>query len=236
MPEPACPTAIVENRNWIRRNESIQFLWFYVPGPEDGVELRHSIRSVLQNFDGIAGNGCAQRQAGAHADAVDGEQSRGGLGARIQQCSCGNLGRLNVGLVEGVDPQQAAGDRRGELAGLEGAEELGAGQVVLQPGLLGAVADHDQPGRQRLARKAHALATDKAKAIDQKLCSLNDDYAIERNSALKDISVALIKEETVRSFMESLGKLGGQHKFPRVLKGKQLEAFETFLQNNQTPC
>jgi hypothetical protein len=75
-----------------------------------------------------------------------------------------------------------------------------------------------------------------AKAIDQKLCSLNDDYAIERNSALKDISVALIKEETVRSFMESLGKLGGQHKFPRVLKGKQLEAFETFLQNNQTPC
>jgi hypothetical protein len=75
-----------------------------------------------------------------------------------------------------------------------------------------------------------------AKAIDQKLCSLNDDYAIERNSALKDISVQILKEEVIRGFMEFQGKLGGQHKFPRVLKGKQLEAFETFLQNNQSPC
>jgi hypothetical protein len=70
-----------------------------------------------------------------------------------------------------------------------------------------------------------------ADAIDKALCSLNDDYAIERNSALKDISVQILKEEVIRGFMEFQGKLGGQHKFPRVLKGKQLEAFETFIRN-----
>jgi hypothetical protein len=30
-------------------------------------------------------------------------------------------------------------------------------------------------------------------------------------------------------FMESKGKLGGQHKFPRVLKGKMLEDWNAFL-------
>lgn len=32
----------------------MQFLWFYVQGPENGFELRHSIRSVVQNFAGEA--------------------------------------------------------------------------------------------------------------------------------------------------------------------------------------
>lgn len=72
-------------------------------------------------------------------------------------------------------------------------------------------------------------ATVLANAIDKALCSLNDDYAIERNSALKDISVQVLKEDVIRGFMESEGKLGGQHKFPRVLKGKQLEAFIRYI-------
>jgi len=32
-------------------------------------------------------------------------------------------------------------------------------------------------------------------------------------------------------FMEQKGKLGGQHKFPRVLKGKMLEDWNKFLSN-----
>jgi hypothetical protein len=32
----------------------MQFLWFYVPGPDNGMELRYSIRSVIQNFGGDA--------------------------------------------------------------------------------------------------------------------------------------------------------------------------------------
>ena len=33
--------------------------------------------------------------------------------------------------------------------------------------------------------------------------------------------------------MKSKGKVGGQHKFPRVLKGKMLEEWEDFLNNNK---
>ena len=73
--------------------------------------------------------------------------------------------------------------------------------------------------------------TELAAAIDHHLCTINDDYATERKSALQNVSVTIIKEETVRRFMESQGKLGGQHKFPRVLKGTQLEAFEKFISN-----
>ncbi len=73
---------------------------------------------------------------------------------------------------------------------------------------------------------------DLATAIDQYLCTINDDYATERKSALQDVSVMVIKEAVLMKFMESQGKLGGQHKFPRVLKGKLLEAFETFIRNN----
>lgn len=32
----------------------MQFLWFYVPGPDNGNELRYSIRSVVENFQGEA--------------------------------------------------------------------------------------------------------------------------------------------------------------------------------------
>ena len=32
-------------------------------------------------------------------------------------------------------------------------------------------------------------------------------------------------------FMKSKGKVGGQHKFPRVLKGCMLEDWENFLKN-----
>jgi len=31
--------------------------------------------------------------------------------------------------------------------------------------------------------------------------------------------------------MRSMGKIGGQHKFPRVLKGKMLEDWKKFLAN-----
>jgi hypothetical protein len=71
-----------------------------------------------------------------------------------------------------------------------------------------------------------------ARAIDEKLKELNDDYAIERNSALKSIRVTVLKENTFMSFMESKGKVGGQHKFPRVLKGKMLEDWNQFILNH----
>lgn len=65
--------------------------------------------------------------------------------------------------------------------------------------------------------------------IDDKLKVLNDDYAVERKSALKEVFLDILSEEQFMDFMKLKGKLGGQHKFPRVLKGKMLEDWQQFL-------
>ena len=65
--------------------------------------------------------------------------------------------------------------------------------------------------------------------IDQHLCELNDDYATERGSALKKVFIQILPEAAFMKFMEQKGKLGSQHKFPRVLKGKVLEEWNEFL-------
>jgi len=69
------------------------------------------------------------------------------------------------------------------------------------------------------------------KKIDKRLCELNDDYAVERSSALKEVFLEKLPEEKFMKFMEIKGKLGSQHKFPRVLKGKMLEDWTKFLSN-----
>jgi hypothetical protein len=65
--------------------------------------------------------------------------------------------------------------------------------------------------------------------IDKKLCEINDDYATERASALKEVSLEILPEEKFLQFMELKGKIGSQHKFPRVMKGKALEEWNHFL-------
>ena len=68
--------------------------------------------------------------------------------------------------------------------------------------------------------------------IDAHLCRLNDDYAVERTSALKEVFLQKLPEDAFMKFMETKGKLGSQHKFPRVLKGKMLQDWNEFLQTN----
>ena len=65
--------------------------------------------------------------------------------------------------------------------------------------------------------------------IDKRLKELNDDYEVERRHALKDIMVKVLSEDTFMKFMKLKGKEGGQHKFPRVLKGKMLQDWQNFL-------
>ena len=67
------------------------------------------------------------------------------------------------------------------------------------------------------------------KLIDDTLKELNDDYAVERKSALKELKLDVLSEKRFLDFMQSLGKVGGQHKFPRVLKGTMLEKWQAFL-------
>lgn len=67
--------------------------------------------------------------------------------------------------------------------------------------------------------------------IDQNLRKLNDDYATERDSALKEVFVEVLPEEKFLKFMELKGKIGSQHKFPRVMKGKMLDEWNNFIKN-----
>lgn len=67
--------------------------------------------------------------------------------------------------------------------------------------------------------------------IDKRLKELNDDYEVERRHALKDVMVKVLSEDTFMKFMKLKGKEGGQHKFPRVLKGKMLQDWQDFLKS-----
>jgi hypothetical protein len=68
--------------------------------------------------------------------------------------------------------------------------------------------------------------------IDETLCRLNDDYAVERKSALQEIRLDILSEDEFMEFMRQKGKIGGQHKFPRVLKGTMLEEWQKFLKKS----
>jgi hypothetical protein len=81
-----------------------------------------------------------------------------------------------------------------------------------------------------VATDDQADENDLRRRIDSKLKELNDDYEVERRHALKDVMVKVLPEKTFMDFMKAMGKVGGQHKFPRVLKGKMLKNWEQFLQ------
>ena len=65
--------------------------------------------------------------------------------------------------------------------------------------------------------------------IDEKLKELNDDYEVERKHALKEVRLDFCPKY-IHGLHEIKGKIGGQHKFPRVLKGKMLEDGRNLLQ------
>lgn len=69
-----------------------------------------------------------------------------------------------------------------------------------------------------------------AEVLDAKLKLLNDDYEVERKHALKNVKVHVLPEQIFMDFMNSKGKIGGQHKFPRVVKGKTLQEWKLFLE------
>ena len=66
--------------------------------------------------------------------------------------------------------------------------------------------------------------------IDDHLKILNDDYRVERISALKDIFIEALPPKFFIDFLlHTKGKVGPQTKFPRVLKGKTLDDWNNFL-------
>src|SRR5947209_8122663 len=67
-----------------------------------------------------------------------------------------------------------------------------------------------------------------AQKIDSYLCQLNDDYAVERTSALEEVFLEKLSEDVFLKFMQKTGKLGSYYKFPRVMKGKLLQEWNEF--------
>ena len=75
-----------------------------------------------------------------------------------------------------------------------------------------------------------------AETIDNYLKQLNDDYATERQHALKKVMVNVLPNEAFIEFLASKNRLGGQSKFPRVLKGKHLNEWMAFLEKYKKPA
>ena len=67
--------------------------------------------------------------------------------------------------------------------------------------------------------------------IDSHLKILNDDYAVERSAALKEVFVDVLPLQKFHDYLSSKGKVGGQNKFPRVMKNAQLEDWASFIKS-----
>ncbi|MDO8367163.1 MAG: GH3 auxin-responsive promoter family protein, partial [Saprospiraceae bacterium] len=66
-------------------------------------------------------------------------------------------------------------------------------------------------------------------ALDEELCRLNEDYAVERRYALRTVRAQMLPNQVFLDWLSQRGKLNGQAKIPRVLKGEQLADFEAFI-------
>lgn len=72
-------------------------------------------------------------------------------------------------------------------------------------------------------------AVEVANYLDEKLKSFNKNYHVARDKALKSIEVKLIPIVKFYEWSEQTKKLGGQVKFPRVMKQEEFFDFEAFV-------
>ena len=66
-------------------------------------------------------------------------------------------------------------------------------------------------------------------SIDENLKKLNDDYAVERQHALKKLHLDVLPNAHFYGWLKSQGKEGAQTKFPRVLNGDKLESWVDYV-------
>ena len=69
-------------------------------------------------------------------------------------------------------------------------------------------------------------------SIDKHLSLLNDDYKSARKNTLKAPTIEVISSELFYKYLASVGKLGAQNKFPRILRKEQKINWLEFLKNN----
>lgn len=74
-------------------------------------------------------------------------------------------------------------------------------------------------------------AVQAAEILDSTLCEINDDYAVERTSALTHIFVEFLPNYVFIEYLRQKGKEGSMNKFPRVLKNGSLDDWHKFLES-----
>jgi hypothetical protein len=68
--------------------------------------------------------------------------------------------------------------------------------------------------------------------LDEALKSVNDDYDVERRSVLGQPQIKVIPLEIFYKWQDKQGKMGGQNKFPRVMKSTTFKEWEAFVYQN----
>jgi hypothetical protein len=68
-----------------------------------------------------------------------------------------------------------------------------------------------------------------SRLLDEKLREVNDDYATERDNVLRPPQLEILPPRLFYEYLQSIGRFGGQAKFPRVMKKEQFEKWETFV-------
>jgi hypothetical protein len=71
-----------------------------------------------------------------------------------------------------------------------------------------------------------------ARIIDDALSEINDDYRVERLEAIKNVAVEVYPCSVFYNYLKLKGKLGGAHKFPRVMKGERVKEWQNYLKTN----
>ena len=69
--------------------------------------------------------------------------------------------------------------------------------------------------------------------LDEQLMAVNDDYAAERSAMLRPPQVNAVDPRLFHEWQRHTGKMNGQSKFPRVMKGEQLAEWEAFVRTKQ---
>ncbi len=78
---------------------------------------------------------------------------------------------------------------------------------------------------------SHLDPLEAAHVLDENLKILNDDYRTERLHAIREVTAEVYDSSVFYAWMKKHGKMGGQHKFPRVLKNERLDEWIDFLKN-----
>lgn len=73
-----------------------------------------------------------------------------------------------------------------------------------------------------------------APLLDRRLQEVNDDYRVERGSVLRNVVVEVVPPSLFYRWQEVQGKMGGQHKFPRVMKKERFRDWEEFVRRHQS--